>query len=145
MKGIAIGIAASLLLVAGCAALKQAKADVDTGKQVLAEQGTSGTAEATKLLEPFLPFVPDPIKPFAVPLAGILGVAVAWNVGRKSRKGQPATAPFLGFGGKLVGAEFVLQQVVTVLVGVFRIFEIIANKGKTAVATVLPVKEQPPA
>jgi hypothetical protein len=144
MRGLAIGIAASLLLV-GCAALKQAKADVETGKRVLAEQGTSGTAEATKLIEPFLPFVPDPIKPFVMPLAGILGLAVAWNVGRKDRKGQLQAAPFLGFGGKLVGAEFVLQQVVTVLVGIFRIVEVIANKGKTAVATVLPVKEQPPA
>lgn len=144
MRSLAIGIAASLLLV-GCAALGQAKKDMESGRQVLAEQGTSSAAEATKLLEPFLPFVPDPIKPFVVPLAGVLSLAVAWSVGRKARKGQPTTAPFLGFGGKLVGAEFVLQQVVTVLVGIFRIVELIANKGKTAVATVLPVKEQPPA
>ena len=138
---VALGCA---LLLVGCAAVQQGKADYDLGKQTLAEQGTSGTAEATKLVEPFLPFVPEPLKPFALPIVSVIGAVVTWNVGRRQRKGQAATKPISGWLGQKAGLEFLIQQVVTVLVGGFRIVELIATKGKTAVATVLPVKEEPP-
>ena len=137
------GVMLGLVLVfglAGCAAIGVAKKDVDTGKQVLAEQGSSGSVEAHKLVDPILPFVPDPLKPFAGPLLSLLGVAITWNVGRRARKGQTPTAPFTGFAGQKVGIEFLLQQIVTVAVGAFRIFELAAAKSKAAVATVLPVK-----
>lgn len=134
-------VCTGLALLCGCAALQQGKADYDLGKTTLAEQGTTGAAEGLKAVEPFLPYVPEPLKPFAAPLATLIGLAVTWNVGRKARKGQSPTNPITGFLGRNTGVEFALQQLVTVLIGGFRIVEVLANKGKTTVATVLPVKD----
>ena len=130
------------MLLAGCAAIKQGKADYEVGKSVLAEAETSGIAEANKLIEPVLPYLPEPIKPFAGTIAGALGFIITWRAGRKVRKGQPATAPFIGFAGQKIGAEFLLQQAVTVVVGVFHLIEAFGSKGKSLAGVILPVKDE---
>ena len=139
-KRMIVGLVCVALLAVGCAALQQAKRDVESGNVILAEQGTSATAEGAKFIDPLLPFVPEPLKPFVGWLPWVIGVVIARQTGKRARKGQPTAAPITGFGGKLAGFELVIQEAVNVIAGIFRVIEYVGAKGKSAATVVLPVK-----
>ena len=122
-----------LLLVtmglAGCALFGQARDDYERGKPAntpLAETELAPKDQSHNLLEPIVPFLPDPLKPAAGVVAGILTVFLTWQRGRRIRKNQPpSTNNYLGVIGNLgIGGmklEGLLQFVTTAIRGVYEV------------------------
>ena len=90
-----IWISAIVVMVGGCAVLKQAKSDYSVGESTPVAVGeTSPSDVATSIVQPVVPFIPVPLQP----LAGIATLAVTafltWKRGRTIRLGKtPTLAP----------------------------------------------------
>lgn len=132
MKDKWVLICVALFVVAGCASLKTAKSDIQTGyttplaqgevsPQVQAQQvGQTVSAAVTTALPVTAPFA----MPINAVVAGIAGIFFAWQRGRSIRKNQPVSAnPVTGFLGNQTGLEGLIQGVATVSTGVTEFFQ----------------------
>lgn len=131
MKKIAV-LGCIILMLGGCAALKQAKVDATTGytapladgeKSPLAQAQPIATT-ATGALVTALPIA----APFAIPIQGAIASAVglffAWQRGRSIRKNQaPSANPVTGFLGNETGIETAIQSVATIASGITEFFK----------------------
>lgn len=108
-----------LLTVAGCAWIQQAGKDVSVGKTAPLAEGEVSVGEAAHtLIDPIVPYLPEPVKPVAGVLVSLLALVGAWRRGRKIRLQQPASAnPITGNWGKNIGVEKIVQVVTTAIRG----------------------------
>lgn len=120
-----------VLLIAGCATVKQAKSDIQTGLTTPLAQGEISPQEqgkqvgqaVTGAITTALPVT----APFAFPIqyavAGLAGLYAAWTRGRQIRKNQtPSVNPVTGYLGNQVGLEGLIQNVSTITSGVTEFF-----------------------
>lgn len=119
-----IAVSCIALLFFGCASLKQAKTDVQTGYTApLAVGEISPIDQAQPIAQVVTAAVPFSM-PFQGAIAGAIGLFFAWQRGRSIRKNQvPSTNPITGFLGNQTGLESVLQSVATVMSGVTEFFK----------------------
>lgn len=123
MNRILIAGTAALVLVAGCAAVKQGGGDTRTGISApLAEGETSPMAEGKR--------IGDPVKDLPIPFSGPIGSAVGVLAGlyfanrrgaRIRKAGGLSTEPVTGWAGKVTGVEQVVQVASNVVRGIFEV------------------------
>lgn len=114
------GVVAVVFLVAGCAALNQAREDYARGKETpLAPNEIAPEEAAHKIVDPVAPFIPEPFRnPVAAGALSLLTIVGTWQRGRRERKGQPVSVnPITGPWGNSLGLEFILQNVINVVRG----------------------------
>lgn len=120
-----------VLAFVGCASLKQAKTDVQTGYTTPLNQGeVSPQEEAQHIGQTVAGAVSTALPaaaPFAIPIqygiAGLAGLFLAWQRGRQIRKSQvPSVNPITGYLGNQAGLEGLVQGIATISSGVTEFF-----------------------
>lgn len=79
--------------------------DYQAGKNTpLAADEQSPSEQAHGLLDPLVPYLPDPVKPVAGPLVAVVAAVLTWRRGRRINAGKPVSTqgPILGAWGARV-------------------------------------------
>ncbi len=136
-----------VVLLMGCAALKQIKADYALGKETpLAEGEVSPREVATGLVDPVQPFLPKPVPAVLLTALTLWGT---WRRGRGLRTKDPTSVnPITGALGQRVGLEAIVQTVSSISRGVefgpegsgIRRFSKILILGVLVIAALPPVQ-----
>lgn len=114
-------IVVALLFLTGCAMLKQAKDDYQSGKDTPLVNGEISPKDQAENIGKIISVIPGgaPVAPYAVTaLTGLF----AFLRGRRIRKGMPvSTNPATGFLGNAAGMESIVQTLSNVMTGIFEV------------------------
>lgn len=120
-----------VMTLAGCASIKQAHSDVQTGLTAPSQSPTEILPQAVgQNVQNVVAAAPLPFANTAAPLIGGLAtILAAWFRGRQIRKNQPLSAnPITGTLGDTTAVEGIVQNLATVSQGITEVF----SEGSTA-------------
>lgn len=117
-----IAIACAILLLAGCASVKQAHSDLKTGYTSPLEAGEQSPLEQAQPIAATI----TAVAPFLTPFNGLIATGLsgifAWKRGNRIRAGKPvSTNPITGYFGNKIGAESLVQNMSNIVTGVFEL------------------------